>query len=117
LNGYKPVINVAENLETRNANKNEAMKLSDTLKFGNFPELRLILTMEAEIKNILMQQKSKSSTGYDGISSMILKHCIAEISKPLTHIFNASVEQGMYPDRMKFASLRPKLAKGDYGKL
>jgi hypothetical protein len=64
------------------------MQLLDTLKFDNFPELRLIPTMEAEIKNMLMLQKSKDSTGYDGISSKILKYCIAEISKPLTHIFN-----------------------------
>jgi hypothetical protein len=55
-------------------------------------------------KYILMLQKSKSTTGYDGISSKILKYCVAEISKPLTHIFNASLEQGIYPDRMKFAS-------------
>jgi hypothetical protein len=69
----KYFINAAENLEMRNANKNEAMNLLDTLKFGNFPELRLIPMTEAEIKNILMLQKSKSSTGYDGISSKILK--------------------------------------------
>jgi hypothetical protein len=69
----KYFITVAENLEMRNANKNEAMKLLDTLKFDNFLELRLIPTMEAEIKNILMLQKSKNSTRYDGISSRILK--------------------------------------------
>jgi hypothetical protein len=51
LNKY--FITVAENLEMRNVNKNEAMKLLDTLKFDNFPELRLIPTTEAEIKNIL----------------------------------------------------------------
>jgi hypothetical protein len=68
--------------------------------------LRLIPITEAEIKNILMSLKSKNFTGYDGISSRILKYCIAEISKPLCHIFNASLEQGIYSDRMKFDSLR-----------
>jgi hypothetical protein len=48
---------VAENLERRNANKNKAMKILDTLKFNNFPEFRLIPTTEAEIKIILMLQK------------------------------------------------------------
>jgi hypothetical protein len=33
--------------------------------------------------------KTKNSTGYDGISSRILKYCIEQISKPLGHILNA----------------------------
>jgi hypothetical protein len=68
--------------------------------------LKLIPITEAELKNILMSLKSKNSTGYDGISSRIFKYCIVEISKTLCHIFNTSLDQGIYPDRMKFASLR-----------
>jgi hypothetical protein len=50
--------------------------------------------------------KQKNSTEYDSISSRILEYCIEEISKPLGHIFNVSLEQGVYPERMKYASLR-----------
>jgi hypothetical protein len=87
--------------------------LLDTLKYDNLPELRLIPITEADIKNILMSLKSKNYTGYNGISSRILKYCIEEISKPLCHIFNASLEQGIYTARMKFASLRPIYKTGD----
>jgi hypothetical protein len=104
----------AENLGTKNADKNEAFNLLDTLKYDNLLELRLIPITEAEIKNILKSQKSKNSAGFDGISSRILKYCIVEISKPLCHhIFNASLEQGIYPDRKKFASVRPVYKTGD----
>jgi hypothetical protein len=65
-------------------------------KYESLPELRLIPTTEVEIKNILMSLTSKNSTGYDGISSRMLKYCIVEISKPLCHIFNASLEQEIY---------------------
>jgi hypothetical protein len=41
----------------RSANKNEANKLLNTLKYNNLPELRPIPTTEAEIKNILKSQK------------------------------------------------------------
>jgi hypothetical protein len=44
-------------LETGNANKNEAMKILDSLKFDNFPEMGLKPPTEAEIKNILLLQK------------------------------------------------------------
>jgi hypothetical protein len=37
--------------------KNEAIKLLDTVKDNNLPELRPIPTTEGEIKNILMSQK------------------------------------------------------------
>jgi hypothetical protein len=60
-----------------------------------------------------MSLKSKNSTGYDGISSRILKYCVVEISKPLCHICNASLEQGIYPDRIKFASLKPIYKTGE----
>jgi Notch-like protein len=35
-----------------------------------------------------------------------------EISKLLSHIFNASLEHGIYPERMKFAS-RPAYKTGE----
>jgi hypothetical protein len=58
--------------------------------------------------------KQKNSTGYDGVSSRILKYCIDEISKPLGHIFNvSSLEQGVYPERMEYGSLRSIYKTGE----
>jgi hypothetical protein len=65
----------------------------------NIPEIKLIPTTEIEIKYILQSLKLKNSTGYDGISSRILKCCIGEISIPLSHIFNESLKQGVCPKR------------------
>jgi hypothetical protein len=75
--------------------------------------MKLIPVTETEIKNILKSLKSKNSSGYDGISSRILKYCIDEISKALGHIFNASLKQGIYPERMKYASVRPSYKTGE----
>jgi hypothetical protein len=109
----KYCITIAENLATKNADKNEAIKLLNTFKYYNVPEMKLIPITEAEIKNILKTLKPKNSTGYDGISSRILKYCIDEISKPLGHIYNVSFKQGIYPERMKYASLRPIYETGE----
>jgi hypothetical protein len=43
-----------------------------------------IPTTESEIKYIIKTLKTKNSTGYDGISSRILKNCMDVISKPLS---------------------------------
>ncbi|PNF22769.1 hypothetical protein B7P43_G06670 [Cryptotermes secundus] len=109
----KHFITVTKNLATKNADKSEAIKLLNNLKYDNLPELKLIPVTEVEIKNILKTLKSKNSTGYDGISSRILKYSINQISKPLGHILNASLERGIFPDRMKFASVRPLHKTGE----
>jgi hypothetical protein len=75
--------------------------------------MKLIPVTEAKIKNILKIMKQKNSTGYDGVSSRILKYCKDEISKPLGHIFNVPLEQGVYPERMKYASLRAIYKTGE----
>jgi hypothetical protein len=47
----------------KNANRNEALKLLDTRKYNNLPELRPVPTTEAEIDSILMSQKSEIPQG------------------------------------------------------
>jgi hypothetical protein len=66
----KHFISTAEKLTTKNSDKNEAIKLLDTFKNDHIP------ITEIEIKYILKSLNLKYSTGYDGISSRILKCCI-----------------------------------------
>jgi hypothetical protein len=47
----KYFITVTENLETKTANKNEAIKLLETLKYNNLPELRPIPTTGGNKEN------------------------------------------------------------------
>jgi hypothetical protein len=98
---------------TKNADKNKAIKLLNTFKYDNLREIKIIPITGTEIKNILKTLTSKNSTGCDDISSRILKYCIDEISKPHGHIVNASLEHGIYPDRIKFTSLRPIYKRGE----
>jgi hypothetical protein len=75
--------------------------------------MRLMPTTESEIKYIIKTLKSKNSTGYDGISSRILKSCMDVISKPLSHIINESFKQSIYPERLKYALVRPIYKMGE----
>ena len=51
------------------------------------------------IKNL--DAKSKKSTGHDGFSILIIKKLSAELSVPLTLIFNMSIKDGTVPDQLK----------------
>jgi hypothetical protein len=69
--------------------------------------MKIIPVTEIEVIDIIKSLKNKDSSGYDGISNNILKYCAKDISKPLTSIFNLSLETGVFPDRFKFAVVQP----------
>ncbi|MDR0288741.1 MAG: hypothetical protein LBH78_01645, partial [Rickettsiales bacterium] len=79
--------------------------------------MKIIPVTEIEVTDIIKSLKNKNSSGYDGISNNILKHCVNDISKPLTFIFNFSLETGVFPDRLKFAVVQPIYKKGNKANL
>ena len=62
-------------------------------------------TDQNEIKRIISQLPNKGSSGYDNISNKLLKCINDEISKPLCELFNASLEQGIFPSNMKLSEV------------
>ena len=100
------------NINTRRSDPHKASLLLRYKKTDNITQMKIIPITETEVKTI-MSLKSKSSTGYDGISNTILKHSIHFISKPLTHICRCSVASGIFPERCKFAIIRPIYKKGE----
>jgi hypothetical protein len=75
--------------------------------------MKVIPITESEVFNTILALKSKKSSGYDGISNRILKHCATVISKPLSHICNFSLTKGIFPDRCKYALVLPVYKKGE----
>ena len=51
--------------------------------------------------------KNKHSTGWDGLSSYVLKQVIHLLIDPLTHIFNLSLSTGYIPPEFKVARVIP----------
>jgi len=68
---------------------------------------------ELEIKNVIYKLKGKLSAGFDEIPEVLVKQCAHIIAKPLTHIFNLSINSGIFPDSMKKAKISPVFKKGD----
>jgi hypothetical protein len=68
---------------------------------------------ETEITRAIMSLKSKNSSSYDGISNKILILRREKISKPLAYIFNKPIFSGVYPQRLKYAIIKPIYKKSD----
>ena len=68
---------------------------------------------QSEIKRIIQDLHPKLSSGYDGISNKLLKKLSDQISNPLMIIFNKSIKEGVFPDKMKAADMSPLFKSKD----
>jgi hypothetical protein len=57
--------------------------------------------------------KIKESSGYDEVSTRMLKISAPFISSPLSYICNRSMLSGTFPTRLKYTIVKPLLKKGD----
>ena len=62
---------------------------------------------------VIKSLKPKNSYGYDGISTKLLKISSPFIISSLTYICNKSISLGIFPDRLKYAVVKPIFKKGD----
>ena len=69
--------------------------------------------IEDELNQVLNKLNCKSTTGFDQIPEFLVKECSQYIKKPLIFIFNVSIHQGIFPDLMKIAKIRPIFKEGD----
>jgi len=81
--------------------------------FRDFPNIKFRNTSPKEIENIIRSLKAKRSHGYDEITTKILKISAPFITTPLSYIFNKSMISGIFPTRLKYATIKPVFKNGD----
>lgn len=79
------------------------------IKLPNFHQTSMFIkpvNCEELIKKI-RNLKNKKSCGYDGMSSIVIKHIAEAIQGPLLFLINKSLSDGVFPDRLKRAHVKP----------
>jgi len=107
------LLTTSEKLNRYKSEKKDAISFLKDSFPGNFPTINIIPVTEAEIKVIISSLKTKSSSGYEEITSKIIKSCASLISSPLSYIYNYSLHTGIFPDRLKMAVIKPLYKKRD----
>ena len=79
----------------------------------SFPSIKYHYTSTKEIENIMKSLNSSNSCSYDEVLMKLLKLCCYYISSPLNYICNRSLFTGVFPDRLKYATIRPLFKKGN----
>ena len=72
---------------------------------------QLVVTPEV-VASKINNMKENKSPGVDGISPKILKEIVEQISMPLAHVFNMSLQEGIVPLEWKEANIIPLFKKG-----
>ena len=62
---------------------------------------------ELELQKLIKNLPSKTSSGHDNISNVLLKSIGDYLVMPLTKIFNDSIQLGIFPEIMKLAGIVP----------
>lgn len=105
-------INIGKKLaeKANNVPKNEFVNASNNFSFDNSFSERIV---NSEVINIVKNFKDDTAAGHDRITCKLLKYIIKLVADPLVHIFNLSIQQGIFPDNLKLAVIKPIYKAGD----
>ena len=77
------------------------------------PKFNLGNTGPIHIHDIVKNFDKQISCDLDGLSLKLLKTVSINISKPLAHIFNLSLDNGIFPEKLKISRIVPVYKSGD----
>ena len=60
-----------------------------------------------KLKDTFCSSKSSKYPRYDDISYNVIKKCFGILGELLKHLFNLSIEKGVFPDDLKIAQVTP----------
>ena len=69
--------------------------------------LFLAPTNENEIYSLISSLPNKTSSGYDGVSNILLKGISKQLLTPFCIVFNKSMQEGIFPEKMKMSVITP----------
>jgi hypothetical protein len=68
---------------------------------------------QADLINIVNNMEPKKSSDINGMTMKMVKAVIFEIAMPLVHIFNLSLNNGIFPDELKCSRTVPIFKAGN----
>lgn len=94
--------------------KNMERNLPDSNHITRNPAtLFLYPTTTVEVHDIIMNLKDTTSVGYDEIPMKLIKICSRTMATVLTPIINKCLESGVFPDNLKYSTIKLIYKKGD----
>ena len=93
------------NIKDINPHIENSMKYLNTHRDEPFDNITWNYASTLEIKKIVSSLKNTNSSGYDEVTNRLLKLSLPYIVSPLTHICNSALSSGVFPNRLKYATV------------
>jgi hypothetical protein len=77
------------------------------------PEMLMQNTTPEHVKKVIRQLKAKQSSDANGVSSKMIRFIGDVIANPLSHIFNISLNNGVFPSKLKLCRVIPIFKAGN----
>ncbi|CAK1597655.1 unnamed protein product [Parnassius mnemosyne] len=107
--GYSLANDILSKLNTTDSSLSLLAKCKDAPNGS----MSVYLTDSVEVSSVICSIKSSNSSGYDCITSKILKDNIKHISEPIAYLINLTFEYGVFPKIYKNAIVCPIYKSGD----
>jgi hypothetical protein len=65
-----------------------------------------------EMFKLIKGLKNKKSHGFDEISDFLMRECAEDLNYVLSYIVNLSFQQGVFPEMLKLAIIKPLFKRG-----
>lgn len=76
------------------------------------PLTKFLKVSVKDVKNTILALKNTNSTGWDGIPTNVIKAVHNIIANPLAQVINQCLEEGCFPEVLKYAEVKPLFKKG-----
>jgi Notch-like protein len=80
---------------------------------GPTNEFKHVPVTSKDMIEFIKSIKNKKSSGYDEVSTNVLKASMPYILSPLTYIWNRSHSTGIFPSRLKYSQVHLIYKKGE----
>jgi hypothetical protein len=96
-----------------NVNNDKFSRYLSIVTMEPMSTLNYVSVTSEEIKEIIKSLSNKNSSGYDEISSKVLKSSMPYVLSLLIHICNRSLSTGIFPSWLKYSQVHPIYEKGE----
>ena len=105
-------VNIGSNLADEIGSPSAEVKYTDFLN-QTPKDFVFDLVSPSTVDKVIDSLKNKHSSGYDGLSSCLIKTIKNELLEPITLIVNQSISTGIFPSKLKIAKVIPIYKKDD----
>ena len=109
-------LNLSKHLSSHDIDASRTLEITSQYARSKLPDnqqFKIDMIKEHQVFLMLRKLNVSKSSGIDSLGPRILKLAAPVIAKPIAHLINKSIEEGIFPNDLKIAKITPIFKKGE----